>query len=460
MSQPTTEQQLPLPPGPDGLPFLGILPQLAGNALDTFVDIGQRYGPIASLQMGPRTMLLASHPDAVQYILQQNYRNYGKPYDEVRPLIGNGLVSSEGAFWLRQRRLMQPMFHRRRVEGFVEQMAAETAAMLARWEPYARSGEPFDLAAEMMRLTQQIIARTMFSADVGRQTDLLCDAFTTCLEHLNRMLFVPFDFVHRLPTPANRRYQEALETLDDVVVELIERRRALVARDPENAPDDLLTMLLAAQDADSGERMTDTQIRDEVMTIFFAGHETTASALGWAIYLLGRRPDVGARLRDEVETVLEGRTPTMADVRELPLTGRVVDETLRLFPPAWMFARLAREDDEVCGYHIPAGSMVMLSPFVTHRDPTFWEQPYRFEPDRFLPERSQERHRFAYFPFGGGPRLCIGKDFSLVESVIALSMMIQKYRIQLVPGHPVEVRAQATLRPQPAVMVRIDAAAE
>lgn len=443
-------------PGPEGYPFVGVIPKIGPDPLYFFDDVAQRYGPVTRLEMGPETLYLVSHPDGVQHILQKNQKNYRKGYDEVKPLIGEGLVSSEGDFWLRQRRLIQPMFHRQRIEDFSAVMVGEADEMLTAWEQYAESGEPFDLGAEMTRMTQRIIARTMFSADVGEQTETLMEAFEVGLEYMNQMMFNPLPFIDRLPTPTNIRFWRALETLDEMMYGLIEERRALLAENPEAAPDDLLTMLLEAQDADTGERMTDKQIRDEVVTIFFAGHETTASALSWTWYILARMPDLAEKVRQEARLVLGGRRPGFEDVPRLTYTRQVLDESLRLFPPAWMFAREAIEDDEVCGYHIPAGKMVMLSPYVTHRDPDFWEQPYRFDPERFSEESKKTHHRYQYYPFGGGPRLCIGRDFSLVEATLIMAMMADRYRFRLVPGSPVEAQPVATLRPRPSVMMTIE----
>ena len=444
------------PPGPEGYPFVGIIPKIGSDPLYFFDDVAQRYGPVTRLEMGPGTLYLVSHPDGVQYVLQMNQKNYRKGYDVVKPLIGDGLVSSEGDFWLRQRRLMQPMFHRRRIEGFASAMVDETEKMLSGWEQFAASGEPFDLAAEMTRVTQHIIARTMFSTDVGEQTETLMDAFEVGLEYMNQMMFNPVPFIYRLPTRTNIRFWRALDTLDEMMYDLIEERRALLATSPEAAPDDLLTMLVQAQDADTGEQMSDKQIRDEVVTIFFAGHETTASALSWTWYVLSRRPDLAEKVSREAEEVLAGRRPGFGDVPRLTYTRQVLDESMRLFPPVWMFAREAIEDDEVCGFHIPSGSTVMVSPYVTQRDPNFWEQPYRFDPERFSEQNKKGHHRYQYFPFGGGPRLCIGKDFALVEATLIMAMSARRYRFRLAPGSTVEAQPVATLRPRPSVMMRIE----
>ncbi len=449
-----TETTLQAPPGPEGYPLVGIIPELRRGPLHYFVDVAQRYGPVVKLNLGPASMVLLAHPDAVQHVLQMNHQNYLKGYDVTEPIIGQGLVTSEGEFWLRQRRLIQPMFHRERVASFAEMMVAATERLLARWADHDRR-QPLDVAEEMTRLTQEIIAHTMFSTDVGAQVDTLMAAFETALQYLNQSMFTPIPYIEYLPTPTNIRFRRALRTLDEIIADLIQKRRALLQEAPESAPPDLLTMLLQARDADSGERMSDKQIRDEVVTTFFAGHETTASTLSWAWYVLARRLDLAAELHAEARAVLGDRRPEAADVPQLALTRRVIDETLRIFPPAWMFARKAIADDEILGFHIPAGSMLAISPYVTHRDPAFWEQPYRFDPDRFLPERSKSRHRFAYFPFGGGPRLCIGRDFALTEATLIMALIARRFELRLAPGAVVEEQPVATLRPRPAVMMTL-----
>jgi cytochrome P450 len=295
------------PPGPAGYPLVGIIPQLRRNPLHTFVDIAQRYGPVVQLELGPATSFLVAHPDGVQHVLQQNWHNYEKGYEVAEPLIGHGLVTSEGDFWLRQRRLIQPMFHRERVAGFADAMVAATEKLLASWD--AAGEGPLDMAEQMTRVTQEIIARTMFSSDVGEQTETLMEAFDVGLQYLNQSMFMPIPYLEYLPTPTNLRFRRALRTLDEVMYGLIEERRGCCARSRMQLPDDLLTMLLQAQDADTGEQMSDKQVRDEVMTIFFAGHETTASTLSWAWYVLARRPDIAAELQAEADAVLATAGP-------------------------------------------------------------------------------------------------------------------------------------------------------
>ena len=423
---------------------------LGADPLNYLVSATREHGDVVYLDMGPRRFYLINHPDGVKHVLQDNNRNYRKGYEKLKPFLGNGLVASEGDFWRRQRRLMQPAFHRERIAALTTTMTEVTATMIERWRPFAERGEPIDAADEMMRLTLNIIVSTMFSTDVEREYAMLSEAFGVALEYLNTKLFSPIDIPERWPTPLNRRFLKARRTIDDVVYRVIgERRRT------GNTGDDLLGMLLEARDEETGEGMSDEQLRDEVTTIFVAGHETTAATLTWTWYLLSKHPDIARRVSNEVDAALGGRTPAMADLSNLAYTRMVIDEAMRLYPPAWMFARLAIGDDEVCGYRIPAGSMVMLSPYVMHRHPAYWDNPEGFDPERFLPERSADRPKYAYFPFGGGPRLCIGNTFSQIEAQLIVAMVAQTYRLHLLPGYRVEARPISTLRPHPGVMMTV-----
>ena len=437
-------------PGPRGYPIVGVLPNMARDLLGFLVSVSNQYDGLVRLRVGPRSMHLITHPDAVKHILQDNYRNYIKGYDAVERLLGQGLVTSEGELWRRQRRLMQPAFHQRRVATLLDSMARQTTAMLTRWQAAARDRQQLDLADEFMGLTRRIIVATMFSTDIGDQAEAVGHAFATTMEYLGRHVFNPLPLPEWLPTPATRRYQQALRLLDTVVYRIVAERRA-----SSRSANDLLSMLIDAQDAETGEQMTPKQVRDEVMTIFLAGHETTATVLAWACYTLAQHPPVEHRLREELASVLGGRTPELADLPKLSYTRMVIDEVLRLYPPAWMFARRALADDELGGYHLPAGAMVAISPYVTHRNPDFWESPEHFDPERFEEARQAGRPRFAYHPFSGGPRVCIGNSFALMEAQLILAMLYQGFELALVPGRTVRPRPGSTLRPQPGVWMTI-----
>ncbi|OYT71841.1 MAG: cytochrome P450 [Chloracidobacterium sp. CP2_5A] len=394
---------------------------------------------------------LVLHPSHVEHVLLRNQQNYrkGKVFDGPIGLItGNGLLTSDGDFWRRQRKLMQPSFHRQALAGFAATMTEETEKLLPRWDALAAQGAPFDIAQDMAALTLSIAGLTLFSTPVGEEAD----AF-------GRSLRLAFDFVGFkmrptlpvplwVPTPANLRFKAARRRLDATVYRIIETRRKQLA-----PPPDLLSMLMAARDEETGAGMSDEQLRDEIITLLLAGHETTAITLTWAAYILTQEPAVAERLHDEAASVLRGAAPTADDLRRMPYARMVIEETMRLYPPAWGLPREAINDDEIGGYHIPGRTLVALNQFLTHRHPDFWEDPERFDPERFTPERAAARPMFAYFPFGGGQRVCIGSQFALMEAALVLARLAQRYRIRLAPQHPIEFDTMFTLRPKHGVQV-------
>lgn len=435
-----------VPPGPRGNVVLGSIGDIYRDRLRFVLDVARTYGDVAQYRVAHMRMYQVNHPAGVRHLLHDNHRNYSKDvatFGTLRLILGNGLFTSDGDFWRRQRRLAQPAFHRRRVAAFGELMTDATLAMQERWRPRADRYQPLDVATEFMRLTMEVVTRALFSTSVDRDIDTIGRAITTLLNDVTFRFTFPFYPPLKVPTPRNRRFLAARATLDGVVYRIIAERRR---RPGEH--DDLLSLLMEARDEETGEGMSDKQLRDEVITLFVAGHETTANALTWASYLLSTHVAVARRLQAEVDEALQGRIPTAADLPKLPYTRMVIDETLRLYPPAWITNRRAIEDDIVCGYRIPADAMVSISPYVTHRDPSIWENPEGFDPDKFAPERAAARPHYAYFPFGGGPRQCIGKGFALMESTLVLALLTQRYELHLVPGRRVEAEAMATLRPR------------
>jgi cytochrome P450 len=330
-------------------------------------------------------------------------------------------------------------------------MSALAAEHAERWSGLVAQGKPVDVLAEMMTLTLRVVSRALLSAEVGGEAGRVGTALGHALGWANDQLTSPWSVVPRtVPIPRNRRIKAAIGALDEVVLGIIRERRAGTAD-----PADLLSLLMAARDEETGEGMNDTQLRDEVMTIFLAGHETTANLLAWTFSLLSRFPSAGRALRGELASVLGGRPATFADLPKLAQTRRVLDEALRLYPPAWSFGRLAEEADELGGFHIPKGSLVILNPYITHRLPEHWPDPEGFDPDRFEPARFDALPRFAYLPFGGGPRQCIGNSFALMEGVILLATLAQKFRPELLPGHAVELDPGITLRPKGGLPMRL-----
>lgn len=471
-----------LPPGPGSRPPLDDLRTLRVGPHAFMIRVAQQYGPILRYPIGPLAVYLVTDPDGVKHVLQDNHRNYDKDtfqYNLLSSITGRGLLTSDGEFWLRQRRLAQPAFHRQRINGFVGLMTDYAERMLARWDEHAARGEPLDVAAEMMHVALQIVGKALFSIDIGGQADELAQATLTVLDHIVGRARTFGMMPEWLPTAGNRRYRAAMRVLDGAVNATIERRRP-----PPPAPlpvkeggaelpsprrggvggevvaggeVDLLSMLMNARDEATGEAMTDRQLRDEAMTMLVAGHETVASALAWTWHLLAQNPEAEAKLHAELAEVLGGRAPAVDDLPKLRYTQAVFEEALRLYPPAWIITRKALGEDEIGGYRIPTGALVVASPYVTHRSADYWDEPDAFRPARFLPEATAGRHRFAYYPFGGGPRLCIGNTFALVEAQAIIASVAQRYAPRPIPGHPIEVEPGVTLRPKHGLMMALDA---
>ncbi len=433
-----------LPPGPRGHLLLGSLGRVQREPLELLRDGFREYGDVVRFRFAMTRAWLLAHPDHIAHVLHDNHRNYDKrniDYAMLRRLLGNGLLTSEGAFWHRQRRLMAPMFHRQRVAGFCALMVASTQAMLERWDMLAVREEAFDVTAEMTRLALAIVAQALFSTDVSDDAE----AIGAALSEVNRQLgeFSLLDMLWMLPTPRKRRFRAAVAALDAVVGRIIDARRRAIHHN-----EDLLSMLLEAVDEETNQTMTPRQIRDEVLTLLLAGHETTANALAWTWYLLALNPEAEQKLHREIADVLGNRPPVATDVPRLSYTRMVIEESMRLYPPAWAISRNAIGEDEIGGYRVRRGTNLIVCSFITHRHPAIWEEPERFDPERFSPERSQGRPSFAYLPFGGGPRVCIGSGFAMTEAQLVLATVAQRYRLRLVPGHPVELHPLITLCPR------------
>ncbi|MBX2998202.1 MAG: cytochrome P450 [Caldilineaceae bacterium] len=442
-------------PGPKPLPLIGNLRYLRPDTHRALVRAREEYGDLVHFQVNNRHLYFAAHPEDVKYILVDNNRNYhkGRGIQKAKPLLGEGLLTSEDDFWRRQRRLAQPAFHRQQIASLADTMTTSTAVLIDRWQPLARSGATLNVAEEMMGLTLDIVTKALFStALTPEEIHEVGASMAPLLRHTIQRTQAVFDFIEKLPLPSNRRSKQLGMRLDQIVYRIIEARRQSGV---EHA--DLLGMLMAARDEETGESMTDVHLRDEVMTLFLAGHETTALLLSWTWALLSWHPDVRRRAQEEVDQVLGDRTPTAEDVTRLPYLGMILSESLRLYPPAWAIPRRPLAEDEIRGYRIPAGCTVLVSPYVTHRHPDFWENPEGFDPERFTSKAVKDRHRFAYFPFGGGPRICIGNNFALMEATLVVAMILQRYEINLIPGHAVEAEVAFTLRPKNGVPVSLKA---
>jgi cytochrome P450 len=421
------------------------------DPLGFLLDLTRRYGDLVRYHADAWTAVLVNGPAFVKHVLQDNHRNYAKQGTPdlmmLRPMLGSGLLTSDGESWFRQRRMAQPFFHRERIEAFGQIMTDYTRQMLDVWRARPDSAVPLEVTEEMTRLTTRIVARALFGVDIHDAVGMFGNAVQAMNEYMGN-----FD-----PQDRSRygRFLAAHGVIQGIVGHIIEERRRQAG---DHA--DFLSMLLEARDEETGEGMTDRQIRDQVMTMLMAGHETTAKALTWTFYLLDGNRGALARLEAELADVLGGRTPQVADLSHLRYTGMVLQEAMRLYPPVWIISRVALADDEIGGYHIAAGTLVLVSPYALHRKPECWDDADEFRPERFSPETSEGRHPFAFFPFSGGPRQCIGKSFATVETQLVLATVAQSLRLRVVPGHHIEPEALVTLRPRYGLRVTLQERSE
>ena len=428
-----------LPPGPKLSPLQRLVYWPGRDMLQFIVASARKYGDLTTYRLGGELIFLVSDPQHVKDILVTHNRNFTKSrgLERTKRLLGNGLLTSEGAMHLRQRRLMQPAFHRERIAGYGQTMAAFADRTRAGW----RDGETLDVAQEMMRLTLSIAGKTLFDVDIEKQAGEVGRAMNDVMESFWTTMLPFVDLLEMMPIPKLRRAKAARARLDAIIYDMIAERRTS-GRDHG----DLLSMLLTAQDEDDGGVMTDKQVRDEAMTILLAGHETTANALTWTWYLISQSPEVEAKLHAKIDRVLQGRLPTVADLPALSFVEKIVTEAMRLYPPAWIVGRRAIADYPIGEYVAPPRTIMIMSPWILHRDPRFFADPDRFHPDRWTPEFRAALPPFAYFPFGGGPRRCIGESFAWMELVLVVSTIAQQWKLRLVPGHPVEPQPVVTLR--------------
>jgi cytochrome P450 len=439
----------PVPPSPPGAPVVGHLLAYRRDPLGFLARTARAYeGDVVCYRHGPRRVYVLKHPDLVREVLVTRQHEFGKGLgiQWTKMFLGEGLLTSEGEFHTRQRRLAQPAFHRHRIAAYGEEMTSHARRARERWS----AGQVLDVDEEMMRLTLAIASSTLFGQDVETDADQVREDAATILGQFLRFALPFSSVIQKLPLPSNRRFARAVARLDALVYRLIAQRRA-----EGGDGGDLLSLLLSAQDEEGGGGMTDRQLRDEVMTLLLAGHETTSNALTWTWYLLSQNPDAEARWRDELRTVLGGRVPTVEDLPALRYTEMVMAESMRLFPPAWGVGRRTLVDLVLGGYPMRAGAIIAMSPYVMHRDARFWPDPERFDPERFTPEARAARPRFAYFPFGGGARSCIGESFAWMEGVLVLATLGQRWRFTLVPDQRVEPQPLITLRPRYGLRMRV-----
>jgi cytochrome P450 len=438
------------PPGPRGNLLFGNLRDFRRDPIESLAGLQQQYGDLASFRLGPRQIYIVSHPELAQEILVDRRNSYiklqrpdGKPAG-LQLILGNGLVSNTREdSWRVQRRMIQPMFHRRQILTLGEQITAAGERLLARWNETFTGGEPVNLSTEMMRVTLDVINRTMFGVDVMDHVDDIGPAVNRAAYFTFRYETNPLRPPLSWPLPANRRFLSDRRMLYGVIEGIIEERRK-----GDGRRGDLLDMLLDAQDEETGAAMSDEQLRDEVLTIFAAGHETTSHALTWTWYLLATHPEILSRMQLELDQVLAGKTPTVNDLGALPYTQAVFEEAMRLYPPVPALPRIVAHDAVLGGYRLLAGNRAIISIRNIHRHPAFWPEPDHFQPERFLPETEKPAHRLAYVPFGAGPRLCVGKHLALVEGALLLAQIGQRYSFRLAEDHRVVPDVAITMRPK------------
>jgi cytochrome P450 len=435
-------------PGPRGHWLLGALPRLRTDMLGFFEECFREHGDAAYFRVANRRSMLLSHPNDIERVLVTENRRFIKNYalSFLKPLLGNGLLLNEGQSWLRQRRLIQPAFSRQRVESYAPAMVECTERLMDEWQ----DGGTYDVGPAMMRLSMTIAGRTLLGIDVSERFREV----SRCLET------VMYDFLSRfgsalvlpywMPTFRNVRLKSAIRKLDRILQQLIDERRATGA-----GGGDFVSLLLNARDEEDGQGISDRQIRDEVMTMFLAGHETTANALSWTLYLLGQHPEIQERLQSEARAVLGGRQPTVADIPQLTLCEQVIREAMRLYPPAYVVGRRPTEEVTIGRHFIAAGTNVLMSQWIVHRDPRWFSDPLRFDPDRWADGLATRLPKYAYFPFGGGPRVCIGNTFALFEAPLILAMLAQRFTLELVTQGPIRIRPAVTLRPGQPIEMRV-----
>ena len=441
-------------PGPKGKPFIGQAPDLIAGAPRFLSRLADEYGPIARFRVYAFSFIVVTDPDLAHEVLVRQAANFPKDERDVKllgRLVGQGLVTANGEAHKRQRRLAQPAFHSKRIEAYADTMVEYTEAMLDEWS----DGAEIDAAEEMRALTMYIVSRTLFGTDrtaMRHTADRVGRAIHTVQDIADTEFKAPFVLPVWLPTALNRRRREAVAVLYETIDRLIAERRASGAADTG----DLLSMLMRATD-ESGDRFSDVEVRDQLLTFFLAGHETTSNALAWTWFLLGQHPEVESRLHAEVDEQLGGRPPALADLPHLPYTLRVIKEAMRLYPPAWTLnTRSAAADTTIGEYAIRCGDKLWISPFAMHRRPQFFPDPERFDPDRWTPEREKALPRYAYIPFGGGPRVCIGNSFAMMEAHLIVAAVAQRARLRPLPGVVEDLNAQVTLSNHGGVRVRIE----
>ncbi|MCZ8512283.1 cytochrome P450 [Paenibacillus filicis] len=440
-------------PGPKGLPISGNLLAFRKDPLGFLVKAQREFGNVVDIRFGPsRHVYLISDPDQIKEVLMTKQRSFrkAKGLQTAKAVVGEGILTSEGDAHMRQRRLMQPSFRQNRIGQYAGPMVEETLSMLQSW----RDGEHRIITEDMMQLTLNIITRTMFGTSISSGVDQIGHAIEVGMKYVSHKATSFIDLPESLPTKSNLEFKQSAQTLDRVIYNIIEERR----KNPDASRGDLLSMLLSVRDEEDGTGMSDKQVRDEVMTIFLAGHETTANTLSWTWYLLSQHPEVESKLIDEIDQVLGDREVTYEDLDKLKYVEMVIWESMRVYPAVWSINREVTEPVEIGGRMYKPGDTLMMSQYVMHRNPEYYDEPDRFRPERFEGDLLKRIPQFAYFPFGGGPRVCIGNNFALMEAVLLLVTILKRFKLRLAPYHsPVEPEPLVTLRPKNGLTIVLEA---
>lgn len=454
MSTIVTPNTKTIPIVPSKNPFIGLAKELRGDTTGTMYKYMKKYGDVYRIPIVPFVkLLIVTSAEIAEHILVKNNRNYVKSaeYKAMKKVLGNGLVTSEGDFWRKQRRLAQPAFHRKRIANFANTMVQSVEDTLQNLEQNVN--KTVDIHQFMMELTMDIISRTVFNLEEGEMDfdrKIISEAVAIGNKHVDKLIDYPFFWTDKLPTASNKAYWKADAALKKLIYGIIQKRRASGTQ-----KDDLLTMLMEARDEETGKGMSEQQLYDELLTMFTAGHETTAVALTWLWYLLKDEPQVLAQLQEEVDRVLGGRLPTFEDLPKLTYTKMVIQETMRLYPPAWIVGRKPLTDDSIAGFTLPKGANISIFVYGLHRNPSYWEQPLKFIPERFAPTAANTRPKYAYMPFGGGPRLCIGNNFAMMEMQLAVAAIAQRFRFEYASDKTVQTEPLITLRPKSEVWMTV-----
>ncbi|MEO5969065.1 MAG: cytochrome P450 [Bdellovibrionia bacterium] len=438
-------------PRPRGLQILKMLSKVRQNYSEAYQELHQTYGDMVGIDL-PFKAILIFKPEHIRHILKDNARNYHKSnlYDTLSPILGKGLVTSEGALWKKQRRIVAPEFHIKSIQSYLDGMTSRTLILAKEWEKLASTsptGSYHDISTAMMGLTFKIVGDTLFGSDLGDEAIEVKDALYTVLHLATERMMSIVKFPRSWPTPSNLKTRQASEKLQGVVRTIIAKRIESQMKDGQPMKMDVLTRLLTAHQSEDSDQMSDQQLIDEINTIILAGHETTSQTLSWTWYLLARNPEVEKKLQAELQTVLQGRVPSMEDISKLHYTKMVLKEAMRLYPPIPVISRTPIQDDQLDGIHIPAGIVVSLCPYVVHRDPKLWNNPEVFDPERFSPANEKAIKDYSYFPFSAGPRSCIGEHFAMTESILILAILSSQFRLTLRPGAEVKIKSSITLSP-------------